>query len=39
VTLPVATIPEKAEARYHNGVLEVHLPKTEEALPKRIAVK
>jgi HSP20 family protein len=39
VTLPVATLPEKAEAKYLNGVLEVHLPKTEEALPKRIPVK
>ena len=39
VTLPVETDPEKVEARYHNGVLEVHLPKTPAALVKRVPVK
>jgi HSP20 family protein len=39
VTLPVDTIPEKVEAAYHNGILEVHLPRTEAVVPKRIPVK
>jgi HSP20 family protein len=39
VTLPAATEPDKVEARYHNGVLEVHLPRTREALGKTIPVK
>lgn len=39
VTLPVGVAPEKAEARYHNGVLEVHVPRTPEAMPRRIEVK
>ena len=29
---------EKIDAKYHNGVLEVHLPKTEDSRPKRIPV-
>ncbi|MBC7347989.1 MAG: Hsp20/alpha crystallin family protein [Clostridia bacterium] len=28
--LPAKVIPEKAEASYRNGILEVHLPKAEE---------
>jgi len=32
-------IPEKAEAVFRNGVLEVHLPRTPEATPRRIEVK
>jgi HSP20 family protein len=39
MTLPPGTEKEKMEARYHNGVLEVHLPKGPEAIPRRIAVK
>jgi len=39
VTLPVETDPEKVEANYHNGVPEVHLPKTPAALIKRVPVK
>jgi len=39
VKLPAETNPEKVEASYHNGVLEVHLPKTEAALVKRVPVK
>jgi HSP20 family protein len=36
VELPVAIAPEKAEACYRHGVLEVHLPKTEAAAVRRI---
>jgi HSP20 family protein len=39
VTLPPGVEPEKAEARYRSGVLEVHLPRTPEATPRRIEVK
>jgi len=39
VELPVETDPAKVEANYRNGVLEVHLPKTEVALARRIPVK
>jgi HSP20 family protein len=39
IELPAAVAPEKAEAQYRNGVLEVHLPKTEEARTRRIPVK
>jgi len=39
MTLPVGLNPEKVEALYRNGVLEVHLPKAPEALSRRIAVK
>jgi len=39
VDLPVAVTPEKAEACYRNGVLEVHLPKAEEAAVRLIPVK
>jgi len=39
VELPVEIAPAKVEATYRNGVLEVHLPKTEEAKGLRIAVK
>lgn len=38
VTLPAEIVPEKATATYRNGVLEVHLPKTEKAVPHRIPV-
>lgn len=37
-TLPSGVDTSRIEARYHSGVLEVHLPKTEEAKAKRIAV-
>jgi len=37
--LPAETDPEKVEARYLNGVLEVHLPKAAAALIKRVPVK
>lgn len=41
VPLPAGVDPEKAEAKFKNGVLTVILPKTEEALAniKRIPVK
>jgi HSP20 family protein len=39
LTLPAGTDAEKVEARYRNGVLEVRLPKTAEALGRRIEVK
>lgn len=37
-TLPQGVDSQKIDAKYHSGVLEVHLPKTEEAKGKRIAV-
>lgn len=39
VTLPPGTNPDKIEAKYHNGLLEVHVPKSEQAKGKRIEVK
>ena len=39
VPLPHGVEGEKIEARYHNGVLEVRIPKGEEAKGKRITVK
>jgi HSP20 family protein len=39
VTLPPGIAPDKVEARYHNGVLEVHVPMSAEAMPRRIEVK
>jgi len=39
MTLPVGVNPEGATALYRNGVLEVHLPKSAEALSRRIEVK
>lgn len=39
VTLPEGTEADRIEAKYRNGLLEVHIPKNEEAKSKRIAVK
>jgi HSP20 family protein len=39
VTLPAGTNPDQVEARYHNGVLELRLPRTEESRGRRIDVK
>jgi HSP20 family protein len=39
VTLPAGVEPSKVEARYHNGVLEVHVPRAPETMPRRIEVK
>jgi HSP20 family protein len=38
-TVPPGTDPGRMEARYRNGILELHLPRTEEAKPRRIEVK
>ena len=37
--LPMGVEPDKIDARYHNGILELHLPKGKQARGKRIAVK
>ncbi len=37
--LPTSVDPDSVEAEYRNGVLTVHLEKTETAQPKRIPVK
>jgi HSP20 family protein len=39
LTLPEGIEPDKVEAHYVNGVLEVHVPKSPEAQPRRIEVK
>jgi HSP20 family protein len=38
-TLPGEIDPDRAEAAYRNGVLELHLPKREEAKPKQVQVQ
>jgi HSP20 family protein len=38
-SLPYGTSPDKVEARYRNGVLELHLPKSKEAPGRKIEVK
>jgi HSP20 family protein len=37
-TLPRGVLSDKIDARYHSGVLEVHLPKSEDCQAKRIEV-
>src|SRR5205823_12857255 len=39
IMLPATVDPEKVEAHYRNGILELRLPRTEEAQRKRIEVK
>ena len=39
LTLPTPINSDAIQARYETGVLTLHLPKTEEAKPKRIAVR
>jgi HSP20 family molecular chaperone IbpA len=39
LTLPPGVEPEKAEALYRNGVLEVHVPRKPETVGRRIEVK
>ncbi len=38
VMLPEAIESDKIQANYRNGILEVHIPKSESAKPKRIEV-
>jgi HSP20 family protein len=38
VALPPVINPDKAQATYHNGVLELHIPKAAEAQPRRISI-
>ena len=37
--LPTVVDQDKAQATYKDGVLELHLPKSEAAKPKRIAIQ
>lgn len=39
LTLPPGLNLEAVEARYHNGILEVHVPRMPEVQPRRIEVK
>ena len=39
VSLPPGIDPDRIEARYRNGVLEVRVPRTEQARGKRIPIK
>ncbi len=39
ITLPVDVDPDKVEARFHNGVLTITMPKSETAKPRKITVK
>jgi HSP20 family protein len=39
LTLPPGADPAKIEARYHNGVLEVHVPRGDSTPGKRVPVK
>jgi HSP20 family protein len=39
IEMPVAVNAAKIDARFRDGVLQVTLPKTEEAKPKQIEVK
>lgn len=38
-TMPADVLPDQIDARYHSGVLEVRLPKSEECQTKRVTVK
>ncbi len=37
--LPTEVLPEKIDARYKDGILEITVPKSEKAKPKEITVK
>jgi HSP20 family protein len=39
ITLPCTVNTEKAEARFENGILTLHLPKAEEAKERRIRIE
>ncbi len=39
VTLPAGLEPERMEARFRSGLLEVHIPWVPAAVPRRIEVK
>jgi HSP20 family protein len=39
IDLPAGIVPDNVDAKYHRGVLELHIAKSEEAKPKRISVK
>jgi HSP20 family protein len=39
MTLPAGVLSEKIEVLYKNGILEIHVPKSEEAKPRRVIVK
>ena len=39
IPLSTAVNADKVEARYHSGVLEAHLPRTEPSPRRRIVVK
>jgi HSP20 family protein len=38
ITIPSSVDPEKIEANFSNGVLEVNLPKTPETKPKKVRI-
>lgn len=39
INLPSTVVTDKIDASYSSGVLKLHLPKAEEAKPKRIKIK
>jgi HSP20 family protein len=39
ISLPTTVKPEDIQANYKDGILELHLPKTEEVKPKRIPIQ
>jgi HSP20 family protein len=39
VPLPAGINPDKIDAHYRNGVLSVHLPKTEQAKGRRVTIR
>ena len=39
IRLPVQIKPDEVKAKFKNGVLEIELPKIEEARPKEIKVE